>query len=193
MDTGHPLTASLSQTIVMRSPAANGRFTHVSVRPIGTIVRLIGAVCAVALLVGCSGSTSIRPFGGAYHLISVDGEPDPQPLSPGTMTPELVGGTLDVGADTLTVTLSLQPVDSTGRATGAVSSELSEIPYVRRSDSLFYAMDTLAFDDSLLLGGPPKPFGAIVGSNVRVLLVVPGSSSTGFFARARQFLFFPAW
>jgi len=112
------LTASLSQTIVMRSPAANGPFTHVNVRRIGTIVRLIGAVRAVALLVGCSGSTSIRPFGGAYHLISVDGEPDPQPLSPGTMTPELVGGTLDVGADTLTVTLSLQPVDSTGRVTG---------------------------------------------------------------------------
>jgi len=68
MDTGHPLTASLSQTIVMRSPAANGRFTHVNVRHIGTIVRLIGAVCAVALLVGCSGSTSVRPFGGAYNF-----------------------------------------------------------------------------------------------------------------------------
>lgn len=78
-------------------------------------MRHLGVACAVALLAGCSGSTSVRPFGGSYELISVDGQRDPQPLDPGTTTPDLVGGTLNVGADSLDVTLKLQPVDSAGR------------------------------------------------------------------------------
>jgi len=65
-----------------------------------TFVRHIGVVCVIALLVGCRGSTSVHPFGGAYDLISVDGQQVPQPFYPGVSTQELLGGTLTVGPDT---------------------------------------------------------------------------------------------
>lgn len=155
-------------------------------------MRPVGFVCAIALVVGCSGSTFVRPFGGEYDLITVDGEPDPQPLAPGTTTADLVGGMLSVGADTLDVTLLEQPVDGSGRATGEVTAVPSEIAYVRHGDSLFFSSDTVALNDSLFLGGPPKPFGAILGSDVRLTLDVPKPSSTGFANVLRRFLFAPA-
>jgi hypothetical protein len=192
MDTGHPLTASLSQTIVMRSAAANGRLTHVNVRPIGTLVRLIGGVCAVALLVGCSGSTSIRPFGGVYHLISVDGEPDPQPFYPGSATPDLVGGTLNVGPDSLDLTLSLQAVDSAGRPAGDVQELAGATPYTRHGDTLFAAGDTAGRGDALLPTEPDIPLGTIIGSSVSLTLYLPIATSTGFTIVPRHLLFTPA-
>lgn len=154
-------------------------------------MRRFGVVCAIALFVGCSGSTSVRPFGGAYDLISVDGEQIPQPLYPDTNTPELLGGTLAVGADTLVVNLSLQS-DSSGRATGDVIPMIADMPYVRLGDSLYFPGDTAALHDSLYLGPPPTPFGVIRGSSVRITLGLTHASSTGFRSVARQFLFAPA-
>jgi len=110
-------------------------------------MRVTALWCGFALLVGCSGSTSIRPFGGAYDLISVDGEPDPQPLYRGTTTPELVGGTLNFVSDSLDVTLSLQAVDSTGRPTGDIEQRAGAIPYVRHGHSLLTAFDTSGYGD----------------------------------------------
>ena len=110
-------------------------------------MRVTALWCGFALLVGCSGSTSIRPFGGAYDLISVDGEPDPQPLYRGTTTPELVGGTLNIVPDSLDVTLSLHAVDSTGRPTGDIEQLAGAIPYVRHGDSLLTAFDTSGYGD----------------------------------------------
>ncbi len=155
-------------------------------------MRHLGVACAVALLAGCSGSTSVRPFGGSYELISVDGQRDPQPLDPGTTTPDLVGGTLNVGADSLDVTLSLQPVDSAGRPAGEIEQLAGAVPYTRHGDSLFTAEDTAGRGDALLPNGPAAPLGVILGSNVSLTLYRPIPTSTGFTSRPRHFLFSPA-
>ena len=155
-------------------------------------MRHLGVVCAIALLAGCSGSTSVRPFGGAYDLISVDGRPDPQPFYPGTATPDLVGGTLNIGPDSLDLTLSLQAVDSAGRPAGDIQELAGAIPYVRRGDSLFTDADTSGQGDALLPIGPPAPIGMILGSNVSLTLELPVVSSTGFSSETRRFLFSPA-
>lgn len=155
-------------------------------------MRRLGVGCVVALLVACSsGSTSVRPFGGAYDLISVDGQQIPQPLDPGTSTPELLGGTLTVGADTLVVNLSLQS-ESGGQATGNVAPMIVDFPYARLGDSLYLPSDTALFHDPIYIGPPPTPFGTIEGSSVRITLVVAPAMSVGFRATARRFFFAPA-
>ena len=154
-------------------------------------MRRFGVVCAVALLVGCSGSTSVRPFGGAYDLISVDGQQVPQPYYPGVSTQELLGGTLSVGPDTLIVNLSLQ-AESDGQPTGNVVPMVVDFPYARLGDSLYFPSDTALFHDPLYLGGPPPAFGAIAGSSVRITLAVYPPTSTGLRGIARQFSFAPA-
>ena len=154
-------------------------------------MRVTALWCGFALLVGCSGSTSIRPFGGAYDLISVDGEPDPQPLYRGTTTPELVGGTLNFVSDSLDVTLSLQAVDSTGRPTGDIEQLAGAIPYVRHGHSLLTAFDTSGYGDGLVPNGPAAPIGMIVSGNVILTLPLPVASSTGFGSETRNFLFTP--
>ena len=70
-------------------------------------------VFAVALFAGCSGSTPVRPFGGTYDLLSINGLPHPQPSDAGAAT-QVVSGTLSVGTDTLHLTLELQALDNTG-------------------------------------------------------------------------------
>jgi len=155
-------------------------------------VRRFGVVCAIALLVGCSGSTSDRPFGGAYVLISVDGQRDPQPLFTGTTTPELEGGSLNAGPDSLDVILSVQAVDSAGQPVGAVEQLAGAIPYTRHGDSLFAAFDSTGQGDALQPNGPATPVGMILGSNVVLTLYLPVASSTGFASDARHFLFVPA-
>lgn len=154
-------------------------------------MRRLGVVFAIALLAGCSGSTSVHPFGGAYDLVSVDGQRDPQPFYRGTTTPDLVGGTLSVGPDSLDVMLSLQDVDSTGRPTGEIENRGGAIPYTRRGDSLFTAFDTTG-QDGLLPRQPAAPVGAILGSNVALTLYLPETSSIGFASQTRHFLFSPA-
>jgi len=155
-------------------------------------MRVTALWCGFALLVGCSGSTSVRPFGGAYNLISVDGQREPQPLYRGTTTPELVGGTLNVVPDSLDVTLSLEAVDSTGRPTGDIEQRAGAIPYVRHGDSLLTAFDTSGYGDGLVHNGPGTPIGMIVGGNVILTLSLPVTSSTGFGSETRNFLFTPA-
>ncbi|HKV52722.1 MAG TPA: hypothetical protein VJO52_16120 [Gemmatimonadaceae bacterium] len=156
-------------------------------------MRPLGVLCAIALLGGCSGTTSLHPFGGAYNLLTVDGLPDPQPLVPGVVSPELLGGTMNVGADTLDVTLSLQPVDDAGRPTGDIAPMMIDLPYARRGDSLYFASDTLAFTDSLYVGPKPQAFGALLGSTVRLSLSFTISTATGFgYSHVRQLLFAPA-
>lgn len=155
-------------------------------------MRRFGVVCAIALFVGCSGSTSVRPFGGAYDLISVEGKQVPQPLYAGTTTPEVESGTLNVGPDSLGVTLSLQPVDSAGRPTGEVEQLAGAVPYVRHGDSLFTAIDTSGRGDALLPTEPDVPVGTILGSSVIVVLYLPVATSTGFTVLPRHFLFIPA-
>lgn len=149
--------------------------------------------CAIALFVGCGGSTSVRPFGGAYALASVDGRPDPQPFLPPLASPELLSGALHVGADTLGVSLSLQPVDSRGRVTGDVIPWVAQLPYARLGDSLFLPSDTAALHDPLYRGPPPTPIGLILGSSVRLTLALALPNSVGFnVPTVRQFLFVPA-
>ena len=137
-----------------------------------TLGRCFSVVCAIALLVGCSGSTAVRPFGGAYDLVSVDEQQIPQPLYPGESTPELLAGTLTVGTDTLVVNLSLQS-DSNGHATGDVVPMIIDMPYARLGDSLYLPSDTALFHDPIYIGPPPTPFGVIRGSSVRVTLGSP--------------------
>ena len=155
-------------------------------------MRRLGVVCAIAVLAGCSGSTSVRPFGGAYDLVSVDGRGDPQPLEKGTTTPDLVGGTLNVWPDSLELTLSLQNVDSAGRLTGDIEQLTGEVPYVRQGDSLFTAVDTSGRGGALLPNTPATALGRILGSSVVLTIYLPIPTSTGFTARPRQFLFTPA-
>ena len=155
-------------------------------------MRHFGVVCAIALLAGCSSSTSVRPFGGAYDLISIDGRPDPQPFYPGTATPDLVGGTLNVGPDSLDLTLSLQAVDSAGRPAGDIQELAGATPYTRHGDTLFIAGDTAGRGDALLPTEPDIPFGTIIGSSVSLTLYLPIATSTGFTIVPRHFLFTPA-
>lgn len=154
--------------------------------------RSLGFVCAVAAVAGCGGSTSVRPFGGTYTLASVDGGSIPQPLVPGNTTPELLAGTLRVGTDSLNVTLSEQDIGSDGQPVDDPEPFMYAIPYARLGDSLYLPSDTSALHDSLYIGPPPATIGAIVGSSVRVVLVVASASSTGFFALPRRFLFIPS-
>ncbi|HEY7894023.1 MAG TPA: hypothetical protein VIC24_03910 [Gemmatimonadaceae bacterium] len=157
------------------------------------LVRPLGFLFAIALVVGCSGTTSVHPFGGAYNLLTVDGQPDPQPLVPRISSPRLLGGTMNVGADTLDVTLSVQAVDDAGRATGDIAPMVIDLPYARRGDSLYFPPDTLAFTDSLYIGPKPQAFGAILGSTVRLSLSFTFPTSTGFgYSHVRQLLFAPA-
>lgn len=156
------------------------------------LVRLLGFACAMALVSSCTDSTSVRPFGGTYELVSVEGKPIPQPLYPGTTTPQVIGGTLTVEPDTLNLVLSLLSVDSAGRATGPVMPSVGEIPYVRHGDSLFVVVDTAGQGDGLVAIGPPTPFGIITGSTVRLTLELPIATSTGFTVRPRRILFAPA-
>ena len=152
-------------------------------------------LCAIALLAACSSSTSSRPLGGTYDLTSVEGQRLPQPLDSGSYTPEVLSGTLEVGADTLNLALSLQSVDSTGRAVGPVTPMLGAIPYVRHGDSLLTAYDSGSYGDGLggLVPGAQQEVGRIRGSNVEVDLYSSIASSTGFTSTPRRrFLFIPA-
>lgn len=157
-------------------------------------VQALGMVCAAAVLVGCSGPTSVRPIGGAYDLVSIDSRPDPQPLYPGETTPQLVGGTLTVSSDTLSVTLSLQSVDSTGRAIGEIEPAVYEIPYTRHGDTLVTSNNnSVVSGDPLLLGGyTSADVGAVIGSDVQLALVLGVESITGFSPVMHQYLFAPA-
>ena len=157
-------------------------------------IQFVSMVCAAAVLVGCSGSTSVRPIHGTYALVSIDSRPDPQPLYPGTTTPQLVGGTLTVGTDTLTVTLSLQSVDSTGRAIGEIEAAGYEIPYTRHGDTLVTSNNnSVVSGEPLLLGGDTSAdVGAVIGSDVQLTLVLGVQSITGFTPAVHQYLFAPA-
>ncbi len=157
-------------------------------------MRRVGVVLAIALLVGCSGSTSVHPFGGTYHLLNIDGRPDPQPLYPGANT-QVVRGTLNVGTDTLHLTIELQPTDSSGQPAGDITPLLAAIPYVRHGDSLLVVADTSGWGDGLIGGevpGASQQIGTVLGSNVELSLFFGIPSSTGFTGPARRFLFTPA-
>lgn len=155
-------------------------------------------VLAVALVAGCSSSTSVRPFGGTYDLLSVNGLPDPQPTYAGAAM-QVVSGTLSVGTDTLHLTLDLRALDNAGHATNDTMTVLGEIPYVRHGDSLLAPADTSSagWGDALFIGGEvpgaPQGVGAVVGSDVRLNLLIGGiPSSTGFSGSVSRFLFAPA-
>ena len=162
------------------------------VRHMQRFARSLAFVGVMAVAVGCSGSTSVRPFGGTYDLATVDDAGVPQPLVPGTTTPELLAGTVRVGADSLDVTLTEQDIGSTGQPVDDPLQFVYSIPYARLGDSLYLPSDTLALHDSLYIGPPPPAIGAILGSSVRLVLLVAAASSTGFHDLARQFLFIPA-
>ena len=158
-------------------------------------MRRLGVVLAIALLVGCSSSTSVRPLGGTYDLVTVDGQRLPQPLDSASYTPEVLAGTLDVGADTLNLTLSLQAIDSTGMAVGAVFPMTGVIPYVRHGDSLLTVSDTGSYGDGLVgpAPGAQQEIGRVSGSDVQLYLYTGIASSTGFTSTSRRrFLFSPA-
>lgn len=158
-------------------------------------MRPVGVVLAIALLVGCGGSTSVRPFGGSYDLLNIDGRPDPQPLYPGANV-QVVSGTLGVGTDTLRLTIELQPTDSSGQAAGDITPMLAAIPYLRHGDSLLAVADTSGWGDGLLIGGEvpgaSQQIGTVLGSNVELSLLFGIPSSTGFSGSARRYLFTPA-
>jgi len=138
------------------------------------VIRL--TIVAAAALAACTGSTSVRPFGGTYALATVNGSPVPQPEYPQAINPMIVGGVLTVGPDTLYFVLSLQPVDAGGHAAGDAVPFESRIPYSRRGDSLE-------------LEGEGPGAGTILGSSVRLVLVTP-PSSTGISA-LNTYLFTP--
>lgn len=155
-------------------------------------MRPLGFVCAIALLAGCSSSTSVRPFGGTYNLLDISGRRTPQPLLAGLKTIEVVGGTLIAGQDTLHVTLSLQSEDSTGRPIGDIDPLVSAIPFVRHGDSLLVA-DSGSVGHGL--GGVAPgflPIGKVLGSSVELDLFFGLPLSTGFTGSVRHFLFAPA-
>ena len=156
-------------------------------------VRPLGLACAIALLLGCTGSTSARPFAGSYDLLRIDGKPEPQPLYPGTSSPEIVGGALTVTSDTLRVTLSMQMVDSTGRVTGEVNPAVYAIPYTRRGDVLITEnANSLVNASPLLLPGSQAIAGAVVGNDVQLDLGVGTQSFIGIYSYAEhQLLFAP--
>lgn len=139
--------------------------------------RVASALCVVGVLAACSGSTSVRPFGGTYALVEVNGLPLPQPEYSSSINPQIAGGSLTVAPDTLYVFLSLQPVDAGGHAVGDTVSFKERIPYFRQADSLVLG-DVGTYDG-----------GAIVGSSVRLRLVTP-ASSVGF-ANENRYLFVP--
>ncbi|HKV52729.1 MAG TPA: hypothetical protein VJO52_16160 [Gemmatimonadaceae bacterium] len=152
-------------------------------------MRPLGLMCALALIAACSGSTSVRPFGGTYDLVSVNGKPDPQPVYVGSTT-EVVSGALVVSSDTLNVTLELQPEAITGP--GDIVSDVNAIPYVRRGDSLFIADSGSAGDGLGGLAPGARPIGRILGGNVQLSLAFTIASSTGFGNPPSRFLFTPA-
>lgn len=154
--------------------------------------RSLGLVAVLAVVVGCSGSTSVRPFGGTYDLASVEGRNLPQRLVPGNDAPELLGGTLNVGADSLDVTVSLQYFDGAGHPIGGPAPTAFDFPYARLGDSLYLASDTSALHDPLYTGPPPVAIGAILGSSVRMTLLFVVPTSTGFGYVSRRLLFTPA-
>lgn len=152
-------------------------------------MRRLAIICTLALFAACGGSTSVRPFGGTYDLVSVNGKPDPQPIYLGSTT-EAVSGTLVVSSDTLDVTLELLPAATTGP--GDVVPQVNAIPYLRRGDSLFIA-DTGSAGDGLGGAAPgPRPIGRILGSSVQLSLAFTVASSTGFGNPPSRFLFTPA-
>ena len=117
------------------------------------------------------------------------------PLDSASYTPEVLAGTLDVGADTLDLTLSLQAVDSTGQAVGAVFPMTGTIPYVRHGDSLLTVPDTGSYGDGLVgpAPGAQQEIGRISGSDIQLYLYIGMASSTGFTNTSRRrFLFSPA-
>lgn len=154
-------------------------------------MRPLGLLCAIVLVGGCSNATSVRPFGGTYDLISVDGKPDPQPLFSGANT-DVVAGTLTVGSDTLNVILDLKSVDSAGRPTGDATPLVNAIPYVRRGDTLLVADSGSLGDGFGGLTSGAFPIGKIVGSSVQLDLTFGIPASTGFGGPPGRFLFTPA-
>lgn len=160
-------------------------------------MRPLGLLCAIALLVGCGGSTAVRPFGGTYDLATVNGRPLPQPLYSGATT-GVSDATLDAGADTITLTMLLQPFDSLTHPTN-VDVEIEKIPYELHGDSLLVVLPTGSFGDGLLIRGldsgqqGPLLIGTLRGSNVQLLLSFVLPSSTGFTnSMTSRFLFTPA-
>jgi hypothetical protein len=143
-------------------------------------MRRIALVAVMAALGACGSTTSVRPFGGTYDLISVDGKADPQSLFPGVKSPDVVGGTMGVSADTLTVTLLEQSVDSAGRAVGDVNPVVEAIAYNRQGDTLVFT------------NGAAGSGGVILGSSVSLTFELALASSTGFEAVTRRFLFVPS-
>lgn len=154
-------------------------------------VRPLGFACAIALLLGCTGSTSARPFAGTYDLLRIDGKPEPQPLYPGTSSPEIVGGMLTVASDTLRVSLSMQAVDSAGRVIGDIGPAVYAIPYTRHGDELVTSNgNSLVNASPLLLPGSQAIAGSVVGNDVQLDLGVGTQSFIGIYSYAEHELLF---
>ena len=155
-------------------------------------MRAFTFVCAIVLVTACSSSTSVRPFGGTYDLITANGQAVPAPLFPGLPTVDVVGGTVSAGPDTLNILLSLQLVDNKGRTVGSVTPLRSALPYVRHGDSLLLA-ESDSINDGLggLVPGS-EPIGKILGSSVELTLFLGQPVSTGFSGPTTRFLFTPA-
>ena len=139
--------------------------------------RAATTVWAIVAAAACSGATSVRPLGGRYLVISVNGLSLRWPENPSSINPQIAGGSLSVGPDTLSVFLSLQPVDAIGHAVGDTVSFGEKLPYFRRADS------------SVLGDVGRGDGGAIVGGSVRLRLEDP-PSSWGFEGENR-YLFVP--
>jgi len=155
-------------------------------------VRLLILACGIGLVAACSSSTSVRPFGGTYNLISVNGQRIPAPLFPGLKTLDAVGGSVTVGGDTLNIVLSLQSLDSTGRPVGDVTPLRSALPYVRHGDSLILAESDSVGDGLGGLVPGSEPIGTILGSSVELTLFLGLPVSTGWGGPVSRFLFTPA-
>lgn len=155
------------------------------------LLRPLGFACAIALLLGCSDSTSAPPFTGTYELLRIDGKPEPQPLYPGTSSPEIVGGMLTVASDTLRVTVSMQMVDSAGRVIGEVGPAMYAIPYTRHGDVLVTENgNSLVNASPLLLPGSQAIAGSVVGHDVQLNLGVGTQSFIGVYSYAEHELLF---
>lgn len=86
-------------------------------------MRRLAALLLLACLVAC-GSDNGAPLAGRYTLQTVDGAPLPQPFLPGPLVPDsLVGGTIDFGAHT--ITLTIHRTTSTGTTTTATPTTFS--------------------------------------------------------------------
>ena len=77
--------------------------------------RAATTVWAIVAAAACSGATSVRPLGGRYLVISVNGLSLRWPENPSSINPQIAGGSLSVGPDTLSVFLSLQRDRARGR------------------------------------------------------------------------------